>query len=232
MCAKGSPTRSHILCQTVIRNKIQLIKSIFMEEPINDLSQTPPPAKKENFLIEILKFTVIALAIVIPVRTYIAQPFIVSGASMDPTFETGEYLIVDELTYRFEKPERGQVIIFKFPRNTKTYFIKRIIGLPGETVDVRQGKVRILNDQYPEGIVLEEPYVSATHSVRDSFTVTLDANEYFVMGDNRAESSDSRSWGPLEEKFIVGRPIIRLLPVNKLDVLPGVFKEASTVPSN
>jgi len=203
-----------------------------MEEPINDLSQTPPPAKKENFLIEILKFTVIALAIVIPVRTYIAQPFIVSGASMDPTFETGEYLIVDELTYRFEKPERGQVIIFKFPRNTKTYFIKRIIGLPGETVDVRQGKVRILNDQYPEGIVLEEPYVSATHSVRDSFTVTLDANEYFVMGDNRAESSDSRSWGPLEEKFIVGRPIIRLLPVNKLDVLPGVFKEASTVPSN
>jgi signal peptidase I len=220
MRAKGSPTRLLILCQTIIRNKILLN----MED--NNLNQTSPAQepKKENFFKEILKFTVIALAIVIPVRAYIAQPFVVSGASMDPTFETGEYLIVDELSYRFNEPSRGQVIIFKFPRDPKTFFIKRIIGLPGETVDVRQGKVTVI-DKDSKTINLEEPYVNISHMVSDTFIVTLGENEYFVMGDNRAQSSDSRSWGPLERKFIVGRPIVRLLPIDKIDLLPGNFVE-------
>lgn len=220
MRAKGSSTRELILCQTIIRNKILLNME---ENNINQPTPTTAP-KKENFFKEIFKFTIIALAIVIPVRAYIAQPFVVSGASMDPTFETGEYLIVDELSYRFNEPERGQVIIFKFPRDPKTYFIKRVIGLPGETIDVRQGKVSVI-DKNSETITLDEPYVNENHMVSDTFTVTLAQNEYFVMGDNRAQSSDSRSWGPLERKFIIGRPVVRLLPIDKIDLLPGNFPE-------
>lgn len=220
MRAKGFPTRRVILCQMIIHTKIL----ITMEE--NNLNQTPiqQEPKKENFFKEIIKFTVIALAIVIPVRAYIAQPFVVSGASMDPTFATGEYLIVDELSYRFNEPARGQVIIFKFPRDTKTYFIKRVIGLPGETVDVRQGNVSVI-DKDSNVINLDEPYVNESHMVSDTFTVTLGENEYFVMGDNRAQSSDSRSWGPLERKYIIGRPIVRLLPIDKIELLPGNFVE-------
>lgn len=194
------------------------------EENNSHQSQTPIQKPEENFFKEIVKFTLIALAIVIPVRAYIAQPFVVSGASMDPTFETGEYLIVDEISYRFDKPERGQVIIFKFPINPKTYFIKRIIGLPGETVIIDKGKVTIQNDENPQGITIEEPYLSDEHKLNDSYSVTLNDHEYFVMGDNRAQSSDSRSWGPLEKKYIVGRPLIRLLPLQKIELLPGVFQ--------
>ncbi len=179
------------------------------------------PQKKENFLKEIVKFTVIALAIVIPIRAYIAQPFIVSGASMDPTFSTGQYLIVDQITYRFETPKRDDVIILKYPKNPETYFIKRIIGLPNETVSVKGGKITIINNEHPEGLSLDESYVIAQHRTTESFSITLGPTEYFVMGDNRAQSSDSRTWGPLESKYIVGRPIVRLFPFSKIDLLPG-----------
>lgn len=179
------------------------------------------PQKKESFLKEIVKFTLIALAIVIPVRAYVAQPFIVSGASMDPTFATGQYLIVDQVTYHFENPQRDDVIIFKYPLDPETYFIKRIIGLPGETVSVTGGKVTIINNANPNGIELKEPYVIEKHRTTETFSVILGPTEYFVMGDNRAQSSDSRTWGPLESKFIVGRPIVRLFPFSKVDLLPG-----------
>lgn len=185
--------------------------------------QTPETTteKKENFFKEIVKFTLIALAIVIPIRTYIAQPFIVSGASMDPTFTTGEYLIVDQLSYNFEDPKRGDVIIFKYPVDPKTFFIKRIIGLPGETVSVRRGVPTIYNEENPDGLTLDEDYISDEHQKIETFEVVLKDGEYFVMGDNRAESSDSRIWGPLDEKYIIGRPLIRLFPVTNISVFPG-----------
>jgi signal peptidase I len=171
---------------------------------------------------EIIKFTIIALVIVVPVRTYIAQPFIVSGASMDPTFKNAEYLIVDELTYRFREPERGEVIIFRFPQHPETFFIKRIIGLPGDTVISREGKITILNDQNPNGLLLDDSYLIPKHRTKENFSTKLQNTEYFVMGDNRPESSDSRFWGPLERKYIVGRPFVRLFPFNKISVFPGV----------
>ncbi|MES3031364.1 MAG: signal peptidase I [Patescibacteria group bacterium] len=177
--------------------------------------------KKESFLKEIVKFTLIAVAIVIPVRLFIAQPFIVSGASMDPTFSTGQYLIVDQVSYRFEDPSRDDVIIFKYPRDPETFFIKRIIGLPGETLEVEDGQITIKNTENPEGFVLDESFISEKHKTYETFTVTLADDEYFVMGDNRSQSSDSRAWGPLEEKYIVGRPLVRLLPVSKVSVFPG-----------
>ncbi len=178
--------------------------------------------KQENFLKEILKFTVIAIAIIIPVRTYIAQPFIVSGASMDPTFISGQYLIVDQLTYHLNNPRRGDVIILKNPLNPSIYFIKRVIGLPNETLIMNTGKVTIKNSDFPDGFQLDEKYITRNHRTSDTFEIKLSSTEYFVMGDNRPESSDSRSWGPLDEKFIVGRPVLRLFPFSKASIFPGI----------
>ena len=179
---------------------------------------------KENFFKEIIKFTIIALIIVIPIRTFIAQPFIVSGPSMDPTFNTGQYLIVDQLTYHFNSPERGDVIIFKYPKNPSIFYIKRIIGLPGETLVANGGKITVINAANPKGIVLNDSYIADYHRTSDDFKITLGPTEYFAMGDNRAESSDSRAWGPLDKKFIVGRAFVRLLPLSKISIFPGEEK--------
>ncbi len=163
-----------------------------------------------NFWKELVKLTFFSLLIIVPFRLYIAQPFIVEGASMDPTFETGDYLIVDELSYRFKTPARGSVIIFKYPLDPRKSFIKRIIGLPGETISISGEQVTIINTEYPEGFVLDEPYVKLNK--QDNLNRTLGTNEYFVLGDNRIGSADSRLWGPVPGVNIVGRPIIRFFP--------------------
>jgi signal peptidase I len=174
-----------------------------------DRHEAPTP-EKENFWKELVKLAFIAVVVVVPFRLYVAQPFIVDGASMDPTFENGQYLIVDELTYHFNAPERGSVLVFRYPLDPSKYFIKRVIGLPGETVLINQGKVTIVSAEHPNGLVLDEPYVEITKE--DTSSHVLGAHEYFVMGDNRAHSADSRMWGPVPEEDIIGRPIIRLWP--------------------
>ncbi|MFA5997570.1 MAG: signal peptidase I [Candidatus Paceibacterota bacterium] len=172
---------------------------------------------------ETLRFLIIALLIVVPVRVFIAQPFIVSGASMDPTFADKQYLIVDELSYRLGDPSRGDVVIFKYPLNPKQYFIKRVIGLPGETVVDSNGQITI-NDKDGNLIsTLTEPYVVNTKV--DNVTRTLGEGEYFMMGDNRAGSFDSRAWGPVNRDLIVGRAFLRLFPVTELGVFPGQYKQ-------
>ncbi len=177
--------------------------------------------KKESVIKEIVKFTLIVVIMVVVVRNYIAQPFIVSGASMDPTFASGEYLIVDELSYHFKKPTRGEVIIFRYPRNPDTFFIKRVIGLPGETVHLQNGSITIVNNENPDGIILPDSHIDPSRKSNDNLSVTLTKGEYFVMGDNRKESSDSRSWGPLPEKYVIGRPFLRLVPLTKVSLFPG-----------
>lgn len=174
--------------------------------------------KSENFFTELLKFALIALVMVVPVRLFIAQPFIVSGASMVPTFLNGQYLIVDELSYRFEAPKRGDVIIFRYPKDPSQFFIKRIIGLPGETVVLTQGTVSVQKTN-GESVLLDETYVANQGSANQSYKVP--AAEYFVMGDNRPESSDSRTWGFVPRANIVGRAFLRLLPVQTIDIFPG-----------
>ncbi|MEX0652252.1 MAG: signal peptidase I [Candidatus Paceibacterota bacterium] len=182
---------------------------------------TTPPAKKENFAFELLKIALFAIIIVTPVRMFIAQPFVVSGASMDDTFSHGQYLIVDQVNYHFKEPERGDVIIFRFPLEPSKFFIKRVIGLPQETV-ILQGKVTIiLNEENPAGVVLDEWYLNPERENNNSSSVTLGDDEYFVMGDNRAESSDSRSWGPLDRGFILGKAFLRLFPITSFSILPG-----------
>lgn len=179
----------------------------------------------EPFWKELGKLVILALVVVIPFRIFIAQPFIVEGASMDPTFKSGEYLIVDELTYRFRDPERGSVLIFKYPRDPKKYFVKRVIGLPGETVSIEGGSVRITNNENPEGFVLEEPYV--LYGKQESMTRKLGDGEYFVLGDNRFGSADSRLWGPVPEDNIIGRPILRFYPTS---IWPGTEDEVVVLP--
>lgn len=172
---------------------------------------------------DLIKFASLALIIVIPIRTYIAQPFIVSGESMYPTFENGQYLIVDEISYRMGHIKRGDVVIFKYPHDPSRYFIKRIIGLPNENITISNHTVTIKNEKYPEGFTLDEPYINELFVTNGEYQ-TKDG-EYFVMGDNRNRSSDSRIWGVVDKKFLIGRALVRLLPVGTIDYLPGEYKE-------
>lgn len=198
-----------------------------MERPLNHSqfgSDTPnEPVRRESFFSELLRFALIALLIVLPVRLFVAQPFIVSGASMEETFATGQYLIVDQLTYHFEEPKRGDIVIFRYPNDPSKYFIKRVIGLPGDTVTITDGNVTITNDSETFQSPLSEPYVASANRSNGSLERTLGDGEYFVMGDNRGASSDSRAWGTLPRENIVGRAFVRLFPFNELDFLPGAY---------
>ncbi|MEK7162438.1 MAG: signal peptidase I [Patescibacteria group bacterium] len=172
---------------------------------------------KSPFWSDFLRFIVISALIIIPIRTWVAQPFLVRGASMEPTFEDGEYLIIDELSYRFREPQRGEVIVFRFPQDPSKFFIKRIIGLPDESIEIRENKIFI------GGQELNEPYLSEALTTPDGI-VELGAGEYFMLGDNRLFSSDSRKWGTLEQGLIVGRAWLRLWPPNRLNFLPGIYE--------
>jgi signal peptidase I len=173
---------------------------------------------------ELVRFALIALLVVIPVRILVAQPFIVSGSSMVPTFTNGDYLIINELTYRLSDPKRFDVVVFRYPGDTTKFFIKRVVGLPGETVDIKGNDVTITNQENPTGFKLDQPYVQNIGN-NDNHTVLKD-DEYFVLGDNRPASSDSRYWGPVPRKLMIGKPLVRLLPLSNIDVLPGDYKNA------
>lgn len=163
-----------------------------------------------------MRLSLIAAAIALPVRYFVAQPFIVRGASMEPNFHDREYLVVDELSYFFRSPERGEVVVFRYPLNPREYFIKRIVGLPGETVEIRDGAVFIANAVHPDGIRIEESYLPFGVDWQSTARFTLGPNEYVVLGDNRPFSSDSRNWGAMDRKFITGRVVFRAWPPSRL----------------
>lgn len=168
------------------------------------------------FLWVIAKVVAVSLVIVVLVRQFIVQPFFVKGASMEPEFLDGEYLVVDEISYRFSDVERGQVVIFRYPKDPSQYFIKRVIGLPGETVVIDEGKVKI---ESGEGdIELGEDYLGYGVETFGNMTIKLDEEQYFVLGDNRVASSDSRMWGALPEKYLVGRVWFRVWPFDRWGV--------------
>ena len=175
---------------------------------------------------ELVRFALIAIIIVIPIRIFVAQPFIVSGSSMVPTFSDGQYLIVDEISYLLGTPKRDDVIVFRNPQNTSVFFIKRIIGLPGETVDVNSAlnQVTITNKEHPNGFELDQSFIKNIGGI--DAHMQLGNNEYFVMGDNRPASSDSRYWGTVPRNLITGRVFLRLFPINKVGLLPGSFTQA------
>lgn len=173
----------------------------------------------KNFLasvFEVVEVALIAVLTVFLIRNFLLQPFLVNGASMEPNFADGDYLLIDELTYRFRSPERGEVIVFRYPGDESVYYIKRIIGLPGERIVLNGGEIKIFNKNNPKGFVLEEFYLDAERFAYGEREFTLGPSEYFVMGDNRPYSFDSRSWGPLAEKELIGLVRLRLWPITKI----------------
>jgi signal peptidase I len=175
------------------------------------------------FVWDFVKVILIALAIILPIRYFVFQPFIVSGSSMEPNYSNGQYLIIDELSYRLDEPKRGDVIVIRYPKDRKQFFIKRIIGMPGEKVTIDNGRVTITNDKKPNGVTLDEEYLPSqgltfphnTAIVGGKKTLTLKSDEYFMMGDNRLASSDSRDWGVLERKDMIGKVFVRVLPLSE-----------------
>ena len=177
------------------------------------------------FVWEIVKVAVISLAIIIPVRYFLIQPFYVKGASMEPNFHDNEYLIIDELSYRFNPPTRGHVVVFRYPKNPQEYFIKRVIALPGEEIKIKDGNIIIYNDERPEGFVLIEEYLDQNLvNYNDSEgKIPVGPDEYFVMGDNRGSSRDSRSFGPVNKSFITGKVLFRGWPISNITVFNKDF---------
>lgn len=173
----------------------------------------------KGLLKDLFTLVLLIVVVVIPIRIFVISPFVVDGASMHPTFENLDYLVVDEILYRFKAPARGDVIVFRYPGNPSIFYIKRIIGLPGETVSIDRGVVSILSTK-GEHIALPEPYI-VNEDATYTKDVSLNPGEYFVMGDNRPNSSDSRVWGPLSMKDIIGRVDLRLLPITKSGFFPG-----------
>lgn len=172
------------------------------------------------------------IVVVIPIRMFIMSPFIVEGASMHPTFKNLDYLVVDEIVYAFSAPARGDVIVFRYPADPSIFYIKRIIGLPGETVSITRGAVSITNSSEPTSptpVVLPEPYI-VNEDATYTKNITLGQGEYFVMGDNRPNSADSRAWGVLPRKNIIGRVDLRLLPVSHAGFFPGDATYPTTTP--
>jgi len=172
---------------------------------------------------ETLRYALIAALIIIPIRTFIAQPFVVSGNSMYPTFHNGEYLIVNELAKYQDNYQRGDVVILRYPLDTSKYFIKRVIGLPGETLTIVDGVVTITGPGHTAPLTLSEPYVKSPK--QENLSRTLEDGQYFVMGDNRAQSSDSRVWGPVPKNMMDGKALLRLFPISKVGLYPGALSE-------
>jgi len=165
---------------------------------------------------------VIALGIALFIRFFVAAPYIVSGSSMEPNFYDWHYLIVDRVSYHITDPHRGDVVVLDLPEDTTRALIKRIIGLPGETIVLSGPNVTIVNTQHPQGFTLKEPYLDPNDiGGATNMRITLKPGEYFVLGDNRKVSADSRLWGTLPRADIVGRVLLRLYPFNTLSILPA-----------
>src|SRR3990167_8231564 len=173
-----------------------------------------------SYIFELIKVVIISLAIIIPIRYYLIQPFYVKGASMEPNFYDKEYLIIDEISYRFNEIKRGDIVVFRYPKNLEEYFIKRVIGLPGEKIQIKDGNVYIYNEEHNQGLKLAEAYLplgDRTYGLNEDL-ITLSGSEYYVLGDNRNSSKDSRSFGPVDKKLITGRVLFRGWPFNRIDV--------------
>lgn len=186
-----------------------------------------------SFILEIIKIVILAFVIIVPIRVFLFQPFFVQGASMEPNFENGEYLIINELGYKrtsldisnanvftvkpWKEVARQEPIVFRYPLDPSKFFIKRVIGLPGEKVEIKNSQITIYNSSHSEGFVLDESaYLSRGVKTSSEMTVALKNDEYFVMGDNRPFSSDSRSWGPIREKDVIGKVAVRAWPLNRI----------------
>jgi len=228
----------------LLSKKRQLLFRARMEDKTKEkLENESIPEENEEvyfgvggFLWEVVKVFLWAIVIIVPIRMFLFQPFFVQGASMEPNFQDGDYLIVNEFGYKqtsiiiagkhlftvksFKDPQRLDTIVFRYPKNPQQFFIKRVIGLPNEQVKIENGKVIIYNEQNPEGINLNENgYIAKNVITNGNVNIKLKNNEYFVLGDNRNASYDSRGWGVLPQKDIIGKVLLRAWPITKAEIL-------------
>lgn len=176
------------------------------------------------FIWEVFKVVVISLAIIVPVRYYLIKPFYVKGASMEPNFYNHEYLIIDEISYRFSEPKRGDSVVIRYPFDLSQYFIKRVIALPGEKIKISSSRVEIFNASQPQGFVLNEDYLSKDMKTLGEVEITLKSDEYYVLGDNRIASLDSRVFGPISRQYVIGRTLLRGWPINRVGLVTNNIK--------
>ncbi|MEK7526768.1 MAG: signal peptidase I [Patescibacteria group bacterium] len=175
------------------------------------------------FILDILQVVVFAVAIFLFVYLLVLQPHKIKGQSMDPTFKDSEFLLTDKITYRFGEPKRGDVVVFKAPPDDKDEYIKRIIGLPGDTVKVQGGKVYVNNTLLDEKAYLDTSVVTQPGIfAAEGREIKVSQGEYFLMGDNRPHSFDSRNFGPISQEKFTGRAWVSYWPPQKAGVVPEV----------
>lgn len=192
-------------------------------EVLNDMPVENQPTKDFlYFLWDLLKTGIIVFMIAFSIRYFLIQPFVVEGNSMLPNFIDTEYLLAEKLSFSVIQAKRGDVVIFKYPKNPSVNFIKRIIGLPGETVTIENGTVKIINNENPNGFIIDEKgYLNSgvkTVTSEKVYSITLQDGEFFVMGDNREHSSDSREWGVLPKSNIIGRAWLIIKPLERFGI--------------
>jgi signal peptidase I len=172
-----------------------------------------PGSSTKSTLRELVETVLLTLLIYVLVRSFLFENYRVVGRSMIPTLENNQYLAVNKLGYRLHKPQRGDIIVFRDPKDDERKLIKRVIGLPGEVVEIRDGQVLV------EGRPLREPYIEAPPGY--SYTpILIPEDQYFVMGDNRNNSSDSHNWGTLPREMIVGKAWVSYWPPSLWGVIP------------
>jgi signal peptidase I len=169
---------------------------------------------------DFLQGIVVVLAILVMVYLFIMSPQEINGASMEPNFHNGEFILTNKIMYKLREPIRGDVVIFKSPRNKEVDYIKRVIGLPGDTVLLKE------NSFYVNGQKVEEPYLTPDITIFggsyliEGQEIVVPPGQYFVSGDNRPHSSDSREFGPIPREDIIGVAILRYWPFNRMGLLP------------
>ena len=179
--------------------------------------------RRWKIFFELFILTLAALIIISALHWFVLEPFVVSGDSMVPSFSSGQYLVIDEVTYYFHKPQRGDVIVFRYPLDPSQFFIKRLIGIPGDTVTIAHGVVSVRPKGSDTAYPITEPYVAAANRKDETSTITLSDDEYFVLGDNRNASFDSRTWGPVPGRYIIGQPVLRIFPLQTFTLFPGAY---------
>ena len=180
-------------------------------EPLEPLE--PQPSFREGavrFIVDILETILLSVLLFLGINALTARVR-VDGHSMVPTFDSGEFIIVSKLSYRIDEPTRGDIVVFHLPRDPDQDYIKRIIGLPGETVEIKDGRI------FVNSYELDEPYINAPAAYSGIWLV--EDGSYFVLGDNRNNSSDSHSWGSVPLEFIVGRAVFVYWPIPSVGVI-------------
>ncbi len=177
------------------------------------LSRRDKNKKKKSSLREMVEVIVTALVLAFLIKTFVVGNFWIPSESMVPTIEVNDKVIVTNFSYWFEGPKRGDVIVFRYPLDTKKDYIKRCIGLPGETVEFRDSKL------YVNGQLVEEPYLSEGLVFEDYGPIEVPEGQYFMCGDNRNHSSDSRVWGFVEKRLIIGKAQVIYWPFDRWSTL-------------